>query len=118
MSTTTPSPTYSSITPNYSSSAPIELRAQITSLHNYDNSREDAVKHVLTKLTSALAPYVDYRQEYDPERMQYTNYGSIKVVPLSTAAIVRNNLYTLDTLPFTEAEINAALRHTYPERFI
>ena len=118
MSTTTPSPTYSSITPNYCYSPPIELRAKVVSLHNYDHCREDAVEHLLTKLASTLAPYVDFRQEYDPEHMQYINYGSVKVVPLSTAAIVRNNLYILDTLPFTEAEINAALHHTYPERFI
>ena len=118
MPTTTQLPTYSSITQSSSFNAPITLRATITSLHNYNNSREDAVDHILAKLAASLTPYVDYRQDYDAERMQYITYGSVQVVPLGISAVISNELYALDNLRFSEAEIAHALRHTYPERFI
>ena len=111
-------PTYSSTIPNSFFSSPVELHSSIITSHDYNHRREDALEHLLNELASTLAPFVDYRQEHDPYRMQYINHARIKVVPLSTAAAIRNNLYTFDTLPFTETEINAALRYTYPERFI
>ena len=118
MSTSTQSSTYSSTIPNSFFSSPVESHSSIITSHDYNHSREDALEHLLDELASTLAPFVDYRQEHDPYRMQYINHARIKVVPLSTAATIRNNLYTLDTLPFTEAEINFALRNTCPERFI
>ena len=118
MSTSTPSSTCSSIIPSYSSSNLTELYATYTvpSYRNVD--RVEIVDNMINSLMPKLFSFIDVLSDYDASTDTHTYYGRLKVAPLSTKCIVRNNLYTLATLPFTESEINDALHHTYPERFI
>ena len=118
MSTTTPSSTYSSIIPSYSSSNLTELHTTYT-VHSYcEIDRYDIIKHMINNLTPNLFGFMDVRRDYSVSNDTYVYYGRIKVAPLSTKSTILNDLYTLDTLHFTASEINTALRHTYPERFI
>lgn len=118
MLTTTPSSTYSSIIPSYSSSNLTELHTTHT-VHSYcEIDRHDIIKHMINNLTPNLFGFMDVRRDYSGSNDTYVYCGRIKVAPLSTKSTVLNDLYTLDTLPFTASEINTALRHTYPERFI
>ena len=118
MSTTTPSPTYSSITPNYSSSALTQVYATFTDTSYQELDRVEVLEHLIHGLIPKLLPFMDILKDYDIARGTYAYHGRLNVAPLSVKHTIRNNLYTLDTLPFTEAEINSALRSTYPERFL
>ena len=118
MLTTTPSSTYSSIIPNYSSSPLTELYSTYTVPSYVDMDRADIVDHMMHGLYSKLSPFIDIRRDYDVSNSTYTYYARLKVAPLAVTSMVRNNLYTLDTLPFTETEIDAAIANTYQERFL
>ena len=118
MSTTTPSPIYGSIIPSYSSSNLTELYTTYSVPAYVDMDRTDIVDHMMHSLIPDLSPFIDIRRDYNVSNDTYTYYARLKVAPLSTKSTVLNDLYTLDTLPFTASEINTALRHTYPERFI
>ena len=118
MSTTTPSSTYSSIIPSYSYSNLTELYATYTVPSYYEVDRHDIIKHMINNLAPNLFGFMDVRRDYSVSDDTHVYCGRIKVAPLSTKSTVLNDLYTLDTFPFTASEINTALRHTYPERFI
>ena len=118
MSTSTPSSTYSSIIPSYSSSNLTELYATYTVPYYYEADRPEIVKHMVHSLTPSLFAFMDIRRDYNVSNDTYVYRGRIKVAPLTTESTVLNDLYTLDTLPFTASEIDTALRHTYPERFL
>ena len=118
MSTSTPLPTYSSIIPSYSSSNLTELCATYTVPSYYEADRHEIVTHMVHSLTPNLFVFMDIRRDYNVSNDTYVYRGRIKVAPLTTESTVLNDLYTLDTLPFTASEIDTALRHTYPERFL
>ena len=118
MSTTTPSSTYSSIIPSYSFSNLTELYYTYTVPSYVDMDCTDIVDHMMHGLYSKLSPFIDIRRDYDVSNSTYTYHARLKVAPLAVTSMVRNDLYILDTLLFTESDINAALRQAYPERFI
>lgn len=78
--------------------------------------------HVRDQLTHNLlhdiADHVAIEREYDPYRMYTTFYAGLVVLPLDTKHQVQSDRYTYNQQHFTHAEIDAAIQHTYPERFL
>ena len=118
MSTSTQSPIYSGTTQNYSSSALTQVYATFTDTSYQELDRVEVLEHLIHGLIPKLLPFIDILRDYDIARATYTYHGRLNVAPLAIKQTIRNNLYTFNTIPFTEAEINTALRHTYPERFV
>ena len=118
MSTSTQSSIYSNTTPSYSSNTLTQVHATFTTPAYNDLDRTEVAEHLLHSLTPKLLPFMDILRDYDVANGTYSYHGRLTVAPLSIKQTIRNNLYILNTMSFTEAEINAALRYTYPERFV
>ena len=78
--------------------------------------------HIRDQLTHSLlhdiANHVAIEREYDPYRMSTTFYAGLVVLPLDTKHQVQSDRYTYNHQHFTRAEIDAAIQHAYPERFL
>lgn len=103
-------------TPNIRRQPPVTLQASAS--YTYDVDLVDVTSHLLSDLADNLRPYVDIKQCYDPSYLRYIYTARISLVPLDTRQCILNDRYTYNHQHFTRAEIDAAIQHTYPERFI
>ena len=87
-----------------------DYASQITSI--------DVRYRLASELAQRIEPYIDVRSEYRPELDEKHYYGSVNVIALDTEACVVNDKYTYRSQHFTQADIDAALLNTFPERFI
>ena len=95
---------------------PIQLHATLHALDPID--RETVLDKILSSFLPDLASHVDLYEEhhYDTGATYYK--ATLSVVPLDTRQCILNDQYTYNSQHFTRAEIDAAIQHTYPERFI
>ena len=102
--------------PNIRYQPPVNLQAAVS--YTYDVDLVDATSHLLSDLADKLRPYVDIEQSYDPSYLRDIYTASISLVPLDTRQCILNDQYTYNSQHFTRDEIDAAIAHTYPERFL
>ena len=97
--------------------SPVHLHAAISYSDNVP-----LTLHVRDQLVNDLlhdiADHVAIDREYDPYRMSTTFYAGLVVLPLDTEHQVQSDRYTYNQQHFTRAEIDVAIQHTYPERFL
>ena len=97
--------------------SPVHLHAAIS----YSDSVPFTL-HVRDQLFNDLLHDIAYHvaidREYDPYYMSTTFHAELVVLPLDTKHQVQSDRYTYNQQHFTRAEIDAAIQHTYPERFI
>ena len=97
--------------------SPIHLHAKLS--YSYNVLLAPHIRDQLThNLLHDIADHVAIEREYDPYRMSTTFHAELVVLPLDTKHQVQSNRYTYNQQHFTHAEIDAAIQHTYPERFI
>ena len=95
---------------------PIKLQASASYTYNVD--LVDVTSHLLSDLADRLRHYVDIEQCFDSSYLRDIYTARISLVPLDTRQCILNDRYTYNHQHFTRAEIDAAIQHTYPERFI
>ena len=97
--------------------SPVRLRTDISYNANVPFSlhvRDQLVHNLLHD----IADHVAIASEYDPYHMFTTFRAELAVLPLDTQHQVQSDRYTYNQQHFTHAEIDAAIQHTYPERFL
>ena len=103
--------------PQKAVTSPVHLHAAISYSDNVP-----LTLHIRDQLTHNLlhdiADHVAIEREYDSYRMSTTFYAELVVLPLDTKHQVQSDRYTYNHQHFTRAEIDAAIQHTYPERFL
>ena len=88
---------------SYSDSVPFTLHVRDQLVHN---------------LLHDIANHIVIDREYNPYRMSTTFHAQLALLPLDTKHQVQSDRYTYNHQHFTRAEIDAAIQHTYPERFL
>ena len=91
---------------------------QASASYTYDVDLVDVTSHLLSDLADKLRPYVDIEQCFDPSLLRDTYTARISLVPLDTRQCILNDQYTYNSQHFTQAEIDAAIANSYPERFL
>ena len=94
------------------------IKLQSSASYTYDVDLVDVTSHLLSDLADKLRPYVDIEQAYDYSSLRKFYTARICLVPLDTRQCVLNDQYTYNNQHFTQAEIDAAISNTYPERFL
>ena len=95
---------------------PVTLQASAS--YTYDVDLVDVTSHLLSDLADKLRPYVDIEQCFDPSYLRDMYTARLSLVPLDTRQCILNDQYTYNSQHFTQAEIDAAIANTYPERFL
>lgn len=95
---------------------PVTLQASASC--TYDVDLVDVTSHLLSSLADKLRPYVDVEQRFDRSYLHNIYTARLSLVPLDTRQCILNDQYTYNSQHFTRAEIDAAIQHTYPERFL
>ena len=95
---------------------PVTLQASAS--YTYDVDLVDVTSHLLSDLADRLRPYVDIEQRFDHSYLRDVYTARLSLLPLDTRQCILNDQYTYNSQHFTQAEIDAAIANTYPERFL
>lgn len=98
--------------------SPIKLHTSLL-VRDDVSATEDHIRSSLTyKFTDLLGPYLHIERDINLQNLTHMFNATITLLPLDTKQCVVDDQYTLQRQHFTQAEIDAAILHTYPERFV
>lgn len=97
---------------------PIKLQASLV-VNDDQTVSETHIRSSLTyKLIDLLGPYLHIERDINLQNLTHMFNATITLLPLDTKQCAVDDQYTVQRQHFTQAEIDAAILHTYPERFV